>query len=87
MIDMIIQKLEARTACAYEIKSDFITLSVGEAKKIIEHLKQPKPPKEYPPTRYMKEVFGCGSCKHEIEKGWKVCPYCETPVEWSEGNE
>ena len=71
--------IEAQLAVAKEIKSDFITLTTAEGKRILELLKE----QEAVEPRVSTVEQRCGNCNKVIEMdGWKACPWCGKPILW-----
>lgn len=74
--------IEMQLAVADEIKSDFISLTAGEGKRILKLLKEQEPiaPKR-PKTVYAYE-FACGNCEACVDLDWIVCPWCGRRIKW-----
>ena len=81
-MERVIKTLDAQISVAKEIRSDFVQLTVGEAKTALELLK------EQEPVHVQKREFAymwfwcCGSCGVAITEGDKFCRMCGQAVEW-----
>ena len=95
-IEKVIKTFDAQIAVAKEIRSDFVQLTVGEAKTALELLKEQKTTK---PTVSI-DTWICSKCGHTLEsqeliddkenpqvlihEQYEYCPCCGRKVIWDE---
>ena len=82
MIDRkkLVELIEAQMAVAKVVKSDFISLTVGQGKAILKELESSEAEMEGGGTSWW---FVCGECHTAIDPKDKYCRECGRKIKWT----
>ena len=85
--EKVIKTLDTQIAIAKEIRSDFVQLTVGEAKTALELLKEQESVQVIQREAMNMLFWCCGYCGVAITEGDKFCRMCGKAVKWDNEKE